>query len=1542
MEGHFRPQPALKGSPEEVLGGKSGLWSRLPHQRSGCGRSSPHCREREPSPPAYTGIKLGPEIPQKMQIPKVPPPPIELCPFGDQHTAALPEGEQGCVLSRAQNCLRVPLQHIKHFASQGDVAASETCCDTSSKNPVVAQLVTGIRAQPRGDGLLSSCRSAAGLHFSRAQHSSLALSCSGPGESLAARGPAGSSSEAAAGSSNWAFNKTDGAPTGSQSRVALKQNSSELTGSTQREVREMQRDCGFPRVAFCEPLPPGGHRTNQMGDARAAPSTLRQNCPAFLASSGEDGQAGIGGPGPSPAGSAVSAVRGGLPANAPPAERLPSIGGSRVTRSQTAAAALTEVVRIEDSSDEEEGRAVAHKQDVNASEGETHDNAQPTTKAAHARNVFSSLSGLPRGAMEGGTEAATAFLILVAALVWADGHCCVLSAEALNRAAAECAMLKPHQHYRSSNGGVSASTDEANRIAADRREDTGNGVLVLQASPEEGGISLDLWQPLPESAPAAPEAGQKVCSGASHDRPAELTSNDGLVGILCFHKSIISHVRWIRLAAAAAFPDVQKSKLGEERGIDGDYTSCSKTVRCCCCRGGSTGRRSLHAKDKDRKHKRTRITKAQAKHGEEQAGISFHHSSDRRNLQTTVDNSSCHPEKTVPPVLNLLALSSDVAAAPCSPSADATQPINALPREDTLTARSDSTDADENAGPKPTKKRRPITCNKSLSEEPKDWQEALGKRCSGCHHRRQSKGRSTNKPASSTQSKPSHKCRRERKERHSREEGSLWQGITTRGCSSPLQSTGSFLMEKEHMHWIPTPRNALIVTDGKPLLPTCGMAPSLTSTQCDAKRDDAASRGKRDSSSNWPGNSGSADDQDVAREQYLAERPSKFEDILALCPGGSKEKQPRQRREAREHRKEIRPPDAPARESKLHCGHNLSCSKCRKASARHSSSQTDHTVPVLCVELQQSQANRLHCSDLLQKVLEQEWKNSMCCHASSLQEGPHSTGNPHGSLRKAGPQNPAAHTRNSRHGSSHAQSEVNSKSRKSRGNSDSSSSTSSPSINRDSFGGSPSISSSFNSNSNGEMAHGHCHVSRKSLTEGGHGATDGPQSPGTGKRTSRSRSSAHKHERSSSSRRRCRSSSSRRKKARPEVSSTSTVAAMVAGCRKALCQSPVRKSLLQRDNGGDGTTGSSPKQLTQDISRNIAGSVGSFTDGGAHQMLNNKDGSSTEVVRSAPAVGLSMTGEKAALAIKAIDESSPRMPTGDPGKRGPWLLLCIGPALHVAPSEKYTTAGGGNQSCSQLVEAEMVVHDASCSPPGDQGSSKSGAKEEEVPAGCKKDFLSLFEILRPSDIEAGAILDRFRMAGAAGEPADVADLAAFFIGCITEHKDAPAENQENGSKHLPEVVSHVSRVLRRFLVSSLGPWKALCRGKRAVPSFSVERLASSWRARRLRAAVDSSITVGSEDLRNLSLEPAAPLCRAAGDSAGVKGQSPAKPAAAASPPVFDLLLDDRTLRRLSEKEFLDDTIIDFCLGFIVDHVSELAFSLTAQLRGLRCISKSFV
>ncbi|CDI75043.1 ulp1 protease family, C-terminal catalytic domain-containing protein, putative [Eimeria praecox] len=1525
----MKPQPVLRGSPEKALGQESVLCSRLPQQRGVGGGSSLHGSESEDISQACREIEMDPKFSQRMQIPKVPASPTEFCPPRDRQTAVLSGKGQGCVLSRALNCLNAPLQQVKPLASQGDFSAREACeGPTPERPPVATHPLAGIHARPGGDEVLRPHGSAAGLPSSRLeQRHSLDQSRCDIRMNLASARPEGPSETVAEGRS-WAINKTGKALAVMKSSVMVVGDSNEPTGSPRGEVSKVQHHCRSSAVASNKPLPPVEHRRNHMGDARAAPSNSNSRGePTWLVTGSRGSQTPVGPVTTAPA------ARGRLPTNASAAQRLPSTVGSRITRSQTAAAALTEVVRIEDSSDEEEGPVTTHKHGVHGSVAQ----GQPTSEAADGRSAFNSSPGPPRGVGRAETEAASAFLILMAALVRGDGHCCVLSAEALSRVAAECAMLQPHQHHRSRSEGAPDSTVGGNGVLEPRFEEDScraDGVLVLQANPEEGDVSLYLWQPPPEPALATPEAGEKLHAEAFLDRQAELQSPSSLVSLLCFPKSMISRLRWLGLGGSGAFPDILKSDLSKERGRAGDWTHCSKAMSCCRCRGNSAHRSNPHAKNK--KDMRARAMQAQAKPGLEPTVVDTHSRSDGLDSQTIGGNSSSNSGDTsVQPISSALALSGGAAVAPCSASADVTHPISVLAREDMPTAEHNAAAAGEYERPKTAQKARSSThrgASDSPSEEPEHKGEALRKHCSSSYHRRQSRNRSTNKPSSSSQSKPSQKRRRERKEKPSKVEGSLGRGRTASGDCTPTQCSGALLLEEEQAHGIVTPRNALIVTDGKPLhgipLPTTdvGLPVSCSSTRCEVKRDETAKKSKRDSSNNRYGISDSAEDQDVERQQHLVEGPSKFESRLTLSSSVSREQQLQEIKERREHRpvKELPHKDASVRKSTVYYGHT--CSKCLKASGRHASSQEGRAVPVLFLELQQSQASKLNCSDLLQKMFEQERKSSICCLASSLQEGQPNTGKSSGAACKTSAAfsdspRPIVHTKSSRHRSSHRKRGRSSKSGRSRGGSDSSSSASISSTNSNSSGASSSIKNSMSTKSNSNVVHGHSDASRESPTEGGHGLASVLQSSSTSNRSSRTRSSTSKHERSSNSRRPCRSSSSKRKKLRREASSTSPVAA--AGYRKELRHSPAQNLVAQRS---DDIAGSIPTHCTGGVPANVISSIANLTEIGPCERSHFREGTSPAAALPTRALDFSIAREKPSVAIEAIDEFSPRIPMGSSKKKGPWLLLCVGPALHVAPSTEKTT-GGGKQSDSKTSEADPAVPNLGCASPGDEESNGGGAKlqfwEKEIPTGCRSDLLSLFEVLLPSTLVDGAPLDRFRGRGTLYEHTDVADLVAFFTGCITEHKWASLENQGNRGQQLPQVISHVSRVLHDFLMSSLGPWKALRKGRRAVSSFSVERLVSCWRARGLQAAVDSSIVGASGDVRISPFDAAASHSSSALPKADIKVESSAtlaRPTAVASPPVFDLLLDDRTLRRLSEKEFLDDTIIDFCLGFIVDHI----------------------
>ncbi|CDJ47490.1 ulp1 protease family, C-terminal catalytic domain-containing protein, putative [Eimeria brunetti] len=1416
--------------------------------------------EGEHRPQAYKAVDLAPATRYIMEIPKLHDPSIPSCPPGATQSAVLSVKEQrGSVLPRTPDCSPVPPQQLQHLAFQGDLAASKASGAPSSESPpVVTEPRTGVQSRHEGNGISPSCRIATRLDSSRMQHNSQTLGPHGP-ERHSAAAPAGSSLESIAEVSLWAVEKTGKAPAGVQRSAMLIGGSGGPSGSCRDEFGETQHRCGSSHGALSQALPPVGCRRDQMEDLRIASASRHHNL-ALLTTRARDFHINVGAQGPPRAVSEAAAARG--TSNVPPAHSTPSTGGSMVTRSQTATALLSEVVRIEDSSDEEEGPAAARKHGIHAPMSEAQGNGQRTLEAADGNSTLNSLFELSRGVMKSGTEPVTAFVILVAALVQGDGDCCVLSAEALSRAGAECALLQPPQPHRGSAGGVPTLTEAAgNRLRRLRQPDR-----TYITDPRVEGQLIS-------SHPIALEA---ACS--------------------------------------------------------------------CCCTESSEDRRSRHAKNKNRKHTRTHTTKTQATVGENQAGVDHQNMSNRLNLPPIVDNSGARSgEASFTPVSGASSANGGGVSAPGSPSADTTQPINVGPREDTSGPSSGAAAAHEYERLQIAKKEESSTRSGANhnSKEPERSLEALGKRSSGGHRKRQSKSSSTNEPSSSSQSQQGQKCTRERKERHCGGKGSLGPclgpGNASRGDSSPRQPTGALLVEEKQVPGTAVPRNALIVTDGKPLhvmsLPSSDVTPPAVgnSTHFGVRRDDTQNKGERDSSSNGYGTPDGTDYQNLGSQQHLAGVPSRPENILASGSSGNQEKQPKEKEATQGHCsfRELRSEGASTQETKVYCGSNTRCSKCLKVACRHTSSQEGRAVPIVCLELHQSQANKLHCSGLLQKVLEQERNNNIGCVASSFQGGRSNTGNLQGEIPKTSgsfsdPQQSTAHSKSSRLESSHTKKERSSKCNKS--SSDSNDGISSPRNTSSGFEGSSSINSSVNSNSSSDnkMAHGRCQVSGESRTERVRGAANRRHSSSTGKRSSGTRSSTSKHERSSSSRRRCRSSSSRRKKLRREMPSNSTVETTATGYREELCRSPVGSPLPLRGVCDDETAPCGSTQFTQ-MSRNTASPTGNSVQGGARQRCHFRDGSSPETADSAPALEPATIGEKLSAAIKATDESSLRMPMGSSKQRGTWLLLCIGPALHVnPPAEKAGRTQAGKQRDFQLVGATPVVQSARYSSPRDQRSNESGTMmqlwEEKVPTGSKDDFLCLVEALLPPNLVDEAPLYRWRGTGAAGEPIDIADLAAFFTGFSAKHTKIPSEVLENSDQKLPKAVPRVSRMLREFFMSSLGPWKALRKGRMFVSSFSIERLVSCWRARGLHALADSSVVAGMKYFRNARMDTSAPLSICAPAKADIQGQASARRATSASSPVFDLLLDDRSLRRLSEKEFLDDTIIDFCLGFIVDHI----------------------
>ncbi|XP_026191146.1 uncharacterized protein LOC34618856, partial [Cyclospora cayetanensis] len=251
---------------------------------------------------------------------------------------------------------------------------------------------------------------------------------------------------------------------------------------------------------------------------------------------------------------------------------------------------------------------------------------------------------------------------------------------------------------------------------------------------------------------------------------------------------------------------------------------------------------------------------------------------------------------------------------------------------------------------------------------------------------------------------------------------------------------------------------------------------------------------------------------------------------------------------------------------------------------------------------------------------------------------------------------------------------------------------------------------------------------------------------------------------------------------------------------------------------------------------------------------------------------------------------------GGLGRRGSWLLLYVRCALEV-PSLSAEGAreerGGAPPEAGEASPPRRVGEETATAPPLPLLPLE---KEEDPPT----DFLLPLE-QRRAGVSVQSQLEKASSQGCSTAGDDVQGACVLlFRRMLAVHSDFYAD-PSGGSSCAGENTLHVERggvevgALKRFFLGCVGEgWQG---------GTSQEGTSREGTSREGTSQGGTSQT---------PVDACAPPTAFEQDACGESAAAPVEP-------VYDLLLDDKTLRRLSEKEFLDDTILDFCLGFIVEH-----------------------
>ena len=1182
-----------------------------------------------------------------------------------------------------------------------------------------------------------------------------------------------------------------------------------------------------------------------------------------------------------------------------------SVGGPMVTRSQIAAAAVAEVVRIDDSSDEEKSAPAAEPPQALclSSEGVvTMEVANALDKSKLAASE--ALAELEPGAPKGHSQVATAYIIFVAAVVEGDGRCCLLNTEALRKAAAECREWDQEQH--SSSDAAAAAASLAAQSGAEG-SDIPSCVLVLQAHQDKCLVRLDLW--MPPALPCPPNSNEPEGGGCHLDTSGGPSDDGSLYNIFSFPNQSICDLRWLNLRGALSHSCTSQSgSNGNVRNSRSDNSSSTREGCRRCGRGNSRDVTDRNTKGRDRKHTETPALSGNGKDAPQpprnthELSKSDSSSSNKADISKRCARSDASSHTGEAPDLPFSGLKASADAATDGPPAIAARPSAGSGPLDVKSVTGGTPPGDRKDEADGTKKRRSHTAKGLSRQSLKSGgsKETPRARSAGDTDRRLSKTRSTHKRSSHNRSKWSHRRKAEGDKSRvaspnskgtSIPEGATVTGAPTDPTESPQVSDDSTTEKEPHHQGFLTPRNALTVTDGKPaygplLLARANVAPEVAAPADAPSHNGETSRnssvrdvaGKQMGTKEPSGSSRRSAPSDV-REQgsEKPQHPSEGSTTVSSSSGrdrsGSQRRHTTEESASRTHRSGktlLRGGDF-GHEPAGGAGYSGSRScRCGKKPVQDISSAA---VAVLCLELRQSQAEGLHCSKVLQTLLEASQRPARRAKASTQQEL--TTGDPQAVTHEASSplahiQPPASHDCAAQRSNSHTDS----------GSSGSSSSSSSSSTKR---------------------AHRHRRRSKELAKEETRSGADRPRRHHSPER----RSSTGKRQRSSTSRRHHRTSSSSKRKRRREAS-PSTIATADDGRKKPLSCSSASDTQARQGNRSYSSSSSCRRADTCVP-----------LDTGATPCPYQGDGGDTPafVVKSASNEVLGAVDGTRLPGEHMEGESSPGRRSALGQKRGPWLLLCVGPPLQVASS---VPVGGDIQRHSPC--SSSVAHRSSSN--NDQQLQR---REDGVLHGRKHDFAPLRDALVPAVSEAATLCGSAWGPEEAGDCMDIRALVKFLTSSTADQcvggGGCTSSSKKPEGKLDTDTCHYLARVLRGLVLDGHGPWDAMRKGSGTDCNLPLGKLMSLWRARGLRGfrGASSGTTAGLHQDALSCPAAAVPTTRAAAGTKGSTREAAAR-AAAASPPGFDLLLDDKTLRRLREKEFLDDTIIDFCLGFIVDHV----------------------
>ncbi|KAL8454919.1 hypothetical protein Emag_001285 [Eimeria magna] len=1085
---------------------------------------------------------------------------------------------------------------------------------------------------------------------------------------------------------------------------------------------------------------------------------------------------------------------------------------SKVTRRLSAAAELTEVVRIDDSSDED----CAYSPLVHRA------HAAPIT-GARTMSEGLGLPGSDRLALKDFAESEeksqsfeqpTAYVVFVAALVNEDGRCCLLSTETISKAAEPSGSLEQQQQSsRSGEAGSAANYTQVESV----NDDFGahERLLVLQAYQDERGISLDLWRPrllreTPDPELPSDPAGIPVT-------PAAPTHDEELSNILSFSRKSICHMRCLSLRA---------ENLHWARPRNNN----SKDICRRCGRGKNRSKVHMQREEppgRDNKHhgafvvnkerKDSTTVEFSVKTSRHTDGNLYRNSKGKRSVASSSGSTSEALQGESVSVLQ-----------PMAPSAASDKRINK--RSSLHKAKKSCTEpaherrASARSGSShqlPFEGRKEVAEARVASDgQPRHGRSRSNKSCSSQHS---GKGAHTKKSGRDLSEERSHSTRAKRR------------------TSEPASTDAVNADSEQQIHKIAAPINALAVVSGKSPRESPQLKPDKAAkveASLHSNGEDSTSFGKGESGVEV--HSSTVHPAGSSEGSYAVSQQSTQQDLHAsVSQKENKEANPMEQSTtggtSRSHR------------SSEKAGCCSSCHKSRSCSLRSDTacSRATPAVSVLCLKLQQSEAGSLQCSNLVQSMLGRDYERSSAATLPKqneqtkegsllLEPEPFSSLKP---LNVSGVRDDLAkQVRQEKATNPENKCKESEKSHRSRRK-------------------------SRNLERPHDPARRRCSDSSKSSSQRTH--------------------SSRKHHHSDNDRKQTKSdASSSRKKRRREASAFTAASAGDVHGETVVCKEG--STLDSQRQSRSGSVNESCRRVAASASDNPSSKMG--------------------VPEGRGGAVLPFYGDFCA--------------SGSTGNF--FLMLCVGPQLHDVGLNR-NTAADDNELDASYPSLNCTSHPVSvfASVARCSSSTCSGRQEKLAtanPTGSSPELLSL----------CGALTVPLGGGTQLGKPEELVDVAtlAQCIACLTAEQRGKARTAcslAQNSHQKNEAFVRLTNVLERLVREGHELGESMRFSGSLNCNFPLETLLRSWKSRVLGSA-KSVVAAAAAVQKPAGSCSAASIGPAAALSSKKESATAATARAAASPPVFDLLLDDKTLRRLSGKEFLDDTIIDFCLGFIVDHI----------------------